>query len=54
MRNLNTDKSDLIDLKPSEKELNFAKKWILSLKDCPKKKFITVCFKELLLLTKDS
>ena len=48
MRNLNTDKSDLIDLKPSEKELNFAKKWILSLKDCPKKKFITVCFKELL------
>ena len=53
-RNLKTDKNDLIDLKPSEKELNFAKQWTLSLKDCPEKKFITSVFKEISQLTKNS
>ena len=29
MRNLKTDRDDLIDLKPSKAELNFSKKWVI-------------------------
>ena len=48
IRNLNTDKSDLFDLKPTKSELNFAKQWVLSLDDSPKKEFVTACFEEII------
>lgn len=51
MRNLNTDKDDLIDLKPSKDELNFAKQWVLSLNNSPEQKFVIACFEEIIQLT---
>ncbi len=54
MRNLNTDKDDLIDLHPSKSELNFAKEWTLSLKDCPNREWIITRFEEILQLNKEA
>lgn len=54
IRNLKTDKDDLIDLKPSKDELHFAKQWVLSLEDCPEQKFVTDCFEEIMQLTNKS
>ena len=54
MRNLNTDKNDLFDLKPSKDELNFAKQWVLSLNDSPEQEFVTACFEEIIQLTNNS
>lgn len=50
VRNLNTDKDDLIDLHPSKSELQYVKKWLLSLKDCPNRKWVEINFKEILQL----
>lgn len=54
MRNLQTDRDDLVDLKPVKDELNFAKQWILSLNDSPEREFVNTCLKEILKLTKKS
>ena len=54
IRNLKTDKDDLIDLKPSKDNLQFSKQWVLSLNDCPEQEFITTCFEELMLLINNS
>ena len=48
MRNLKTDRDDLVDMKPSRDELNFSKKWALSLNNSPKPEFATACFEEII------
>ena len=50
MRNLKTDKDDLIDLKPSKDELNFSKQWVLSLNDSPEQEFVITCFEQIIQL----
>ena len=54
IRNLNTDKGDLIDLKPSKDELNFAKQWVLSLSDSPEQESVAAYFEEIIQLTNNS
>ena len=54
IRNLKTDRDDLIDLKPSANDLNFSKQWVLSLNESPEQEFVTTCFEEIMQLTNKS
>ena len=51
-RNLQTDKDDLIALQPSKEEINFSKRWLLSLKNVDKQ-VIHSQFEEILRLIKN-